>query len=100
MAYVLFSVSAYIFMRAFEVTFSSKQDAVWFKRTRSVIGLLVLYTAIASMLLLFCFRSFSLEVLPSRIAFLIGFQICLTLSALMFVAFATSVEVACGYFIR
>ena len=53
MAYVLFSVSAYIFMRAFEVIFSGKKDTVWYKRIIAVIGILVMYTAIASMLLFY-----------------------------------------------
>jgi len=53
MSYVLFAVSAYIFMRAFEVIFSGSKDNVWYKRTIQGIGCAVLYTAVASMILFY-----------------------------------------------
>jgi len=53
MAYVFFSISAYIFMRAFEVVFADDKEAIWFKRTVRIIGSLVLYTAIAAMILFY-----------------------------------------------
>jgi hypothetical protein len=40
-------------MRAFEMIFSSKKDTGWYRRTIAVIGILVMYTAIASMLLFY-----------------------------------------------
>ena len=50
MGNVLFSISAYIFMRAFEVVFSDRKEAPWYKIVVRVIGCLVLYTAIAAMI--------------------------------------------------
>jgi hypothetical protein len=50
MGYALFAISAYIFMRAFEVVFCSQKDSVWYKRTIIVVGCAVLYTAVASMI--------------------------------------------------
>lgn len=50
MGNVLFAISAYIFMRAFEVIFSAQKEATWYKRTIIVIGCAVLYTAVASMI--------------------------------------------------
>jgi len=50
MGYALFSISAYIFMRAFEVVFGLQKDATWYQRVVIVIGCAVLYTAIASMI--------------------------------------------------
>ena len=50
MGYALFAISAYIFMRAFEVVFCPQKDATWVKRTIIVIGCAVLYTAAASMI--------------------------------------------------
>ena len=49
MGYALFAVSAYIFMRAFEVVFADKKTTTWYRKTIRTIGCLVLYTAIASM---------------------------------------------------
>jgi hypothetical protein len=50
MGYALFAISAYIFMRAFEVIFSDQKDAPWYKKTIRVIGCAVLYTAVATMI--------------------------------------------------
>ena len=50
MGYALFAISAYIFMRAFEVVFCSQKDSIWYKRTIIVVGCAVLYTAVASMI--------------------------------------------------
>lgn len=51
MAYVFFTISAYIFMRAFEVIFADQREAHWYKRTLRIIGCAVLYAAIATMVL-------------------------------------------------
>ena len=53
MGYVLFAISAYIFMRAFEVIFSDQKDTQWYKKTIRTIGCAVLYTAIASMIVFY-----------------------------------------------
>ena len=53
MNYVFFAVSAYIFMRAFEVIFSGQQTRRWYWYTSRVIGILVLYTAVAAMLIFY-----------------------------------------------
>jgi hypothetical protein len=53
MDYVFFAVSAYIFMRAFEVIFSDQQKKRWYRYTSRIIGILVLYTAIAAMLVFY-----------------------------------------------
>ena len=50
MGYALFAISAYIFMRAFEVIFSDQKDAPWYKKTIRAIGCAVLYTAVATMI--------------------------------------------------
>jgi len=50
MSYVFFAISAYIFMRAFEVIFSDQKETPGYKKTIRVIGCAVLYTAIASMI--------------------------------------------------
>jgi hypothetical protein len=50
MGNVLFAISAYIFMRAFEVIFSEQRDKAWYKRTIVIIGGVVLYTTVASMI--------------------------------------------------
>jgi hypothetical protein len=50
MGYALFSISAYIFMRAFEVLFSDQKERIWYKRSIRGIALAVLYTAVAAML--------------------------------------------------
>ena len=50
MGYPMFAISAYIFMRAFEVTFSGKKETSWYKRSIAGIGCAVLYTAVASMI--------------------------------------------------
>jgi len=33
MGYTLFAISAYIFMRAFEVVFCSQKNSIWYKMT-------------------------------------------------------------------
>ena len=53
MNYVLFAVAAYIFMRAFEVIFSQQQKKRWYINASRIIGILVLYTAIAAMLVIY-----------------------------------------------
>ena len=53
MNYVFFAVAAYIFMRAFEVIFSDQQKKRWYKNTSRIIGILVLYTAVAAMLVFY-----------------------------------------------
>jgi len=50
MGNALFAISAYIFMRAFEVIFSAQKEETWYKRTIIVIGCAVLYTAVAAMI--------------------------------------------------
>ena len=53
MNYVFFAVAAYIFMRAFEVIFSEQQQQRWYINTSRIIGILVLYTAVAAMLVIY-----------------------------------------------
>jgi hypothetical protein len=53
MDYVFFAVSAYIFMRAFEVIFSGQQKKRWYRNTSRIIGIFVLYTAVAAMLVFY-----------------------------------------------
>jgi hypothetical protein len=48
MGNVLFAISAYIFMRAFEVLFADLRDKPWYKLTIRIIACAVLYTAVAS----------------------------------------------------
>jgi hypothetical protein len=50
MGNVFFAISAYIFMRAFEVIFADQKKQLWYNRTIRIIGYVVLYTAIASMI--------------------------------------------------
>jgi len=50
MGYALFAVSAYIFMRAFEVVFSDRKDNKWYRTAIRTIGCAVLYTSAASMI--------------------------------------------------
>ena len=49
MNYVFFAISAYIFMRAFEVLFSGYRNKGWYKWTIALIAVAVIYTALASM---------------------------------------------------
>jgi hypothetical protein len=49
MGNVLFAISAYILMRAFEVLFADRRDKTWYKLTIRIIACAVLYTAAASM---------------------------------------------------
>lgn len=53
MGYVLFAISAYIFMRAFEVVFSDRKDAPWYRKTIRIIGCAVLYAAFAAMVVFY-----------------------------------------------
>jgi hypothetical protein len=53
MNYVFFTVSAYIFMRAFEVIFADQQKKQWYKSISKIIGICVLYTAVAAMLIFY-----------------------------------------------
>jgi hypothetical protein len=50
MAYVLYAVCAYVFMRAFEVLFNDRKDEQWYGMAIKVVALLVLYTAVAGIL--------------------------------------------------
>jgi hypothetical protein len=50
MGNVMFAISAYIFMRAFEVLFADHGDKPWYKLTIRIIACAVLYTAVASMI--------------------------------------------------
>ncbi len=50
MGYALFAVSAYIFMRAFEVIFSDRKETKWYSAAIRIIGCAVLYTAVAAMI--------------------------------------------------
>ncbi len=49
MNYVLFAISAYIFMRAFEVLFAGHKDRAWYRLILALIAGAVLYIALASM---------------------------------------------------
>jgi hypothetical protein len=53
MNYVFFTVAAYIFMRAFEVVFIDQQKKHWYKNASKIIGIIVLYTAVAGMLVFY-----------------------------------------------
>jgi hypothetical protein len=50
MGYALFAISAYIFMRAFEVLFADQKDKSWCRIAVKIISCAVLYTAIAAMI--------------------------------------------------
>jgi hypothetical protein len=50
MGNVFFAISAYIFMRAFEVLFSGAKDKVWYGWTIRIVACAVLYTSVASMI--------------------------------------------------
>jgi len=50
MGNVLFAISAYIFMRAFEVLFSGAKDKAWYGWTIKAVACAVLYTSVASMI--------------------------------------------------
>ena len=53
MNYVFFTVAAYIFMRAFEVIFADQQKKQWYKNAAKIIGIVVLYTAVSAMLVIY-----------------------------------------------
>jgi len=50
MGNALFAISAYIFMRAFEVLFTRQKEKTWYKGVIGVIAVAVMYTAVASMI--------------------------------------------------
>ena len=50
MGNALFAISAYIFMRAFEVIFAREKEKPWCRAATTVIACAVLYTAVASMI--------------------------------------------------
>jgi hypothetical protein len=50
MGNVFFTISFYIFMRAFEVLFVDHKDRKWYKLTIKIIAIAVLYSAFASMI--------------------------------------------------
>ena len=49
MGNVVFAVSAYIIMRAFEVLCAGQKEKLWYRRTIAVIACAVLYTSVAAM---------------------------------------------------
>jgi len=51
MLYFLFTVAAYVFMRAFEVIFRDWKHTRWYACAALIIGIAVLYSAIAAMVL-------------------------------------------------
>jgi len=53
MNYVLFSISAYIFMRAFEVFCADRKDRAWYRATIKIVAAAALYTAVAAMLVFY-----------------------------------------------
>ncbi len=53
MAYTFFAVCAYVFMRAFEVLFADQKDQRWYKAIIRVVAVIVLYTAVAGMLVFY-----------------------------------------------
>jgi hypothetical protein len=53
MNYVFFTIAAYIFMRAFEVIFADQQKKQWYKNAAKIIGIVVLYTAVSTMLVIY-----------------------------------------------
>jgi len=53
MNYVFFTVAAYIFMRAFEVIFADQQKKQRYKNAAKIIGIVVLYTAVSAMLVIY-----------------------------------------------
>ena len=50
MGNVLFTIAAYVFMRAFEVLFSAQKDQRWYRLTIRIIACGVLYAGAAAML--------------------------------------------------
>ena len=53
MAYTFFAICAYIFMRAFEVIFADQKERRWYRIAIRVVGVAVLYCALASMLVFY-----------------------------------------------
>ena len=54
MGNVLFTIAAYVFMRAFEVLFSGQKDASWYRPCIRIIAIGVLYAGAASMIGFYC----------------------------------------------
>ena len=50
MGYTFFAISAYVFMRAFEVLFGDKKNKDWYKVSIKVISAIALYAGFAAML--------------------------------------------------
>jgi hypothetical protein len=53
MNYVLFAISAYIFMRAFEVFCADRKDRAWYRATIKVVAAAVLYCAMAAIVVFY-----------------------------------------------
>jgi hypothetical protein len=54
MGNVMFTIAAYVFMRAFEVLCAGQKDKLWYRITIRVIACGVLYAAAASMIGFYC----------------------------------------------
>jgi hypothetical protein len=50
MGNALFAISAYIFMRAFEVLFAGQKGKAWYKGVIGVVAVAVMYAAAATMI--------------------------------------------------
>ena len=53
MGYTFFTISAYVFMRAFEVIFKGQESKRWYKVCVKIIGVGVLYVGFSSMIWLY-----------------------------------------------
>ncbi|NOY22581.1 MAG: hypothetical protein GXO70_03575 [Acidobacteria bacterium] len=53
MGYTFFTISAYVFMRAFEVIFKGQEKKPWYNVCVRVIGVGVLYAGLSSMIWLY-----------------------------------------------
>lgn len=53
MGYTFFAISAYIFMRAFEVIFKGQEKKSWYNICVRIIGVGVLYSGLATMIWLY-----------------------------------------------
>jgi len=53
MGYTFFTISAYVFMRAFEVLFKGREDMPWYKVCVKIIAVGVLYSGLATMIWLY-----------------------------------------------
>jgi len=54
MGNVMFTIAAYVFMRAFEVLFSGQKDTPWYRVAVRIIAAGVLYAGAASMIGFYC----------------------------------------------